>query len=99
MMLKDMAMRAARSILAAEARLDLNRMPGPPSTHNHMVLAAAHSFSRISTLWVRADLRQSIRAYTQQQYSWEQAAAIPISYITATPSATRRGPCARRSRS
>ena len=27
-------------------------------------------------LYPRSDLRQSIRAYTQQQYSWEQAAAI-----------------------
>jgi glycosyltransferase involved in cell wall biosynthesis len=27
-------------------------------------------------LYPRSDLRQSIRAYTQQQYSWEQAAAV-----------------------
>lgn len=27
-------------------------------------------------LYPKADLRQSIRAYTQHQYSWEQAAAV-----------------------
>src|ERR687894_187147 len=38
-----------------------NPTPAPPSTQSHMVLAAAHSFSRIKTLWERADLRQSMR--------------------------------------